>query len=155
MLQRNMHGPVPLTSLRAGWTPFGKGQSPGEIKRREVSWTLKLAQKKSRAGQKVGLHFASVVTQQQCYGHCPCDCSAKQLKQQLHGTPVYLLCNGKVTLLWLFWQWSMASSVFQVGACGRAFTLSPHVPIPNHHITYQIKVQRLFSCFPASLCFGL
>ena len=99
-----MHGPVPL---RAGWTPFGKGESPGEIKRREVSWSLKLAQKKSRAGRRVGLHFASVVTQQQCYGHCPCDCSAQQLKQQLHGTPVYLLCNGQVTaltLLWLFWR---------------------------------------------------
>ena len=60
-----------------------------------------------------------------------------------------------LTLLWLFWRWSRASSVFRVGARGRAFTLSPHVPIPNHHITYQIKVQRLFSCFPASLCFGL
>ena len=34
--------------------------------------------KRSRAGrwswaQKVGLSFASVVPQQQCYGHCPCD----------------------------------------------------------------------------------
>ena len=51
---------------------------PGEIKRREVSWTLKRAQKRSRAGkrswaQKVGQSFASVVSQQQCYGHCPCD----------------------------------------------------------------------------------
>ena len=37
-------------------------ESPGEIMSREVelgseSWTA----------------FASVVTQQQCYGHCPCD----------------------------------------------------------------------------------
>ena len=74
---------------------------PGEIKRREVSWTLmkksdchlrvqarsrggrwswtlKRAQKRSRGGrrswaQKVGLSFASVVPQQLCYGHCPCD----------------------------------------------------------------------------------
>ena len=74
---------------------------PGEIKRREVSWTLmkksdchlrvqarsrggrwswtlKRAQKRSRGGrrswaQKVGLSFASVVPQQLYYGHCPCD----------------------------------------------------------------------------------
>ena len=71
---------------------------PGEIKRREVSWTLtkKLdyhlrAQERSRGGrwcwtlkraqersrearwswaQDVGLYFASVVPQQLCYGHC-------------------------------------------------------------------------------------
>ena len=74
---------------------------PGEIKRREASWTLtkkldchlrvqarsrggrwcwtlKRTQERSRAGrwswvQKDGLPFASAVPQQLCYGHCPCD----------------------------------------------------------------------------------
>ena len=41
-------------------------------------WTLKKAQKRSRAGGGAGLRkldssFASVIPQQQCYGHCPCD----------------------------------------------------------------------------------
>ena len=53
-------------------------ESLEEIKSREVelgseSWTT----------------FASnEVTQQQRYGHCPCDCSTQQLKQQLRGTLV-------------------------------------------------------------------
>ena len=38
------------------------GESPGEIKRREVE-----------LGSESSTSFASVVTQQQCYGHCPCD----------------------------------------------------------------------------------
>ena len=52
-------------------------------------WTLKRAQERSRAGRwswahKVGPPFASDVPQQLCYGHCPCDCSAQQLEQQLY-----------------------------------------------------------------------
>ena len=89
---------------------------PGEIKRREVSWTLtkkldfhlwvqarsrrgrwcwtlKRARKRSVAGrwswaQKVGLLLLQFVPQQLCYGHCPRDCSTQQLKQQLHSTLV-------------------------------------------------------------------
>ena len=38
--------------------------------------------------RKLDFSFASVVPQQQCYGHCPCDCSAQQLKQQLRNTLV-------------------------------------------------------------------
>ena len=56
----------------------------GEIKRRKVSWTLikkldtsvGLGEIKSREvelGSESWTSFASVVTQQQCYGHCPCD----------------------------------------------------------------------------------
>ena len=75
-------------------------QSPGEIKRREVRWTLtkKLdsfagpGEIKSRVvvldpqvspgemknrevvlGSESWTSFASVVAQQQCYGHCPCE----------------------------------------------------------------------------------
>ena len=55
---------------------------------RRRCWTLKLAQEISRAGRwswalTVGIAFASAVPQQLCYGHCLCDCSAQQLKQQL------------------------------------------------------------------------
>ena len=78
--------------------------NPGEIKRRDVSWTLtkkldfhlrvktesrgetwcwtlKRAQKLRAREAELGsessdLSFASVVPQQQCYGHCPCDRSA-------------------------------------------------------------------------------
>ena len=38
--------------------------------------------------------FASVVTQQQCYGHCPRDCSAQQLKQHLRSTLVATQWRG-------------------------------------------------------------
>jgi len=56
-------------------------QSPGEVKRREVSWTLtkKLAQERSREGGGAWLQrnswtsFASVVSQRRSYGHCLCD----------------------------------------------------------------------------------
>ena len=49
-----------------------------EIKRREVELDSQENQARSRGGrwswaQKVGLSFASVVPQQLCYGHCPCD----------------------------------------------------------------------------------
>ena len=55
---------------------------PGEIKRSRGgrwSWTFKLAQKRSWVGRwswaaKVGLLSLQVVAQQQCTGHCPCDC---------------------------------------------------------------------------------
>ena len=58
---------------------------PGEIKRsRDLrggrwSWTFKLAQKRSWVGRwswavKIGLLSLRVVHQQQCNGHCLCDC---------------------------------------------------------------------------------
>ena len=86
--------------------------------------------------------FASVVAQQQCYGHCPCDSSAQQLKEQLRSTLAATQWRGYTALtFWLFWRRSTASSVFRVGARGRAFTLSfrplppppppPRVPVPN------------------------
>ena len=72
----------------------------GEIKRREVSWTLtkkldasagpgeikrrevvldppespeEIRSREVELGPKSWTSFSSVVTQQQCYGHCPCD----------------------------------------------------------------------------------
>jgi len=38
--------------------------------------------------RKLDLSFALAVPQKQCYGHCPCDCSTWQLKQQLRSTLV-------------------------------------------------------------------
>ena len=61
---------------------------PGKIKiSRDLrggrwSWTFKLDQKRSWVGRwswavKVGLLSLRVVRQQQCYGHCLCDCPAR------------------------------------------------------------------------------
>ena len=49
--------------------------SPGEIKRRELVLDPQESpgETKSRAQKAAFFFFASVVTQQQCYGHCPCD----------------------------------------------------------------------------------
>ena len=84
---------------------------PGEIKRREVSWTLtekvrlpfagpgeikrrevvldpqaenpgEIKSREVELGSEGWTSFASVVLQQTCYGHCPCDCSARQLTEQ-------------------------------------------------------------------------
>ena len=77
-------------------------ESPEEIKSREVE-----------LGSESWTSFASVVTQQQCYGHCPCDCSAQKLKQQLRSTPVVAQWRGDTALTFLlFWRRSTASSVF-------------------------------------------
>ena len=73
-----------------------------------------------------------VVTQQRCNGLSP----ARQLKQQLRSTLVAAQWRGNTVLILtlpLFWRRSTASSassVFQVGARGRAFNLSP--PPPPH-----------------------
>ena len=96
--------------------------SPEEIKRREWCWTLKLAQKRSRAGrwswdQKVGLLLLWL--------------SQQQLRQQLRSTLVATQWRGDTAVtFWLFWWRSTASSVFRVGARGRAITIPPP-PTPN------------------------
>ena len=82
-----------------------KWQNPGEIKRREVSWTLrkKLAQKRSRAGRwcwarESWTSFDSVVSQWWSYGHCLCDCSAQQLGQQMCRAVVDPKCRTDAAL---------------------------------------------------------
>ena len=66
---------------------------PGEIKRREVVLDPQVSpeeimSREVELGSESWTSFAAVVTQQQCYGHCPCDCSTQQLKQQLLSTLV-------------------------------------------------------------------
>ena len=66
---------------------------PGEIKRREVVLDPQVSPEeiKSREvelGSESWTSFASVVSQQWSYGHCLCDCSAQQLRQQMHSTLV-------------------------------------------------------------------
>ena len=66
---------------------------PGEIKRREVVLDPQVSpeeimSREVELGTESWTSFASVVPQQQYYGHCPCDCSAQQLKQQLYSTLV-------------------------------------------------------------------
>ena len=80
--------------------PVTKAQSPGEIKKREVSWTLtkkldtlngpgEIKRREVVLDRQVSpeeimsreveldsgslISFASVVAEQQCCGHCPCD----------------------------------------------------------------------------------
>ena len=81
---------------------------------------------------KVGPFSLQVVTQQHCNAHCPCDSAlAQQLKQQLRSALVVAQWRGDTALtLPLFWRRSTASSVFRVGARGRAFTLSSPPPPP-------------------------
>ena len=75
------------------------------------------AKKRSRTGRwslaaKVGLLSLQVVPQQQCNGHCPCDCPARQLKQQLRSALVAGQWRGDTALtLPLCWR---RSTVFQV-----------------------------------------
>ena len=81
-------------------------QSPGENKRREVSWTLtkKLAQKRSRAGRwcwATGRFFcfASVVSQRRSYGHCLCESVLhSSWGQQLRGAVVGAQCRTDTAL---------------------------------------------------------
>ena len=51
---------------------------PGETKRREVELDPQVSpeeimSREVELGSESWTAFASVVTQQQCYGHCPCD----------------------------------------------------------------------------------
>ena len=51
---------------------------PGEIKRREVELDPQVSpgeikNREVELGSESWTSFASVVTQQLCYGHCPCD----------------------------------------------------------------------------------
>ena len=51
---------------------------PGEIKRREVVLDPQVSpeeimSREVELGPEGWTSFASVVSQQQCYGHCPCD----------------------------------------------------------------------------------
>ena len=72
---------------------------PGEIKRREVVLDPQESPgeincREVELGSEGWTSFASVVTQQQCHGHCPCDCSSQQLKQQLRSTLVATQWRG-------------------------------------------------------------
>ena len=132
-------GPGEIKRKEVSWTLMKKSDTfagPGEIKRREVVLDPQVSPEEIMS-REVGLgcgswtSFASVVTQQLCYGHCPCDCSAQQLKEQLRSALTATQWGGDTALtLWLFWRRSTASSVFRVGARGRAFTLSPPYPPP-------------------------
>ena len=74
-------GPGEIKRREMNWTLTKKldaFEGPGEIKRREVVLDSQVSpdEVKSREvelGSEGWTSFASVVTQQQCYGHCPCD----------------------------------------------------------------------------------
>ena len=105
---------------------------PGEIKRREVELDLQPRRNHEQGGgaglRKLDLSFASVVPQQQCKGHCPCDSAqARQLKQQLRSTLVAGQFRGDTALLPLFWRRSTVSPVL----FGRYPRSSLHTFVPN------------------------
>ena len=55
---------------------------PGEIKRREVVLDPQVSPEEIMSsdvelGCESWTSFTSVVSQQHCYGHCPCDCCAQ------------------------------------------------------------------------------
>ena len=98
--------------------------SPEEIMSREVE-----------LGSESWTSFASVVTQQQCYRHCPCDCSTQQLKQQLHSTLVAAQWRGDTALTLLA---AVHGLLGLPGRCARSclHSLAPpppptSVPVPN------------------------
>ena len=101
---------------------------PGEVKGREVvldpqESPEEIKSREAELGSESWTSFASVVPQQLCNGHCHCDCSAQQLKQQLRSTLV---------AYFLFWRWSTASSVFP-GRCARSshsLFIPPPFPCP-------------------------
>ena len=83
---------------------------------------------------KVGNLSLRVVPQQQCNGHCPCDCPARQLKQQLRSALVAAQWRGDTALtLPLLWRRSTVSPVF-FGLYPRSslhfLALSPPPPPP-------------------------
>ena len=58
-------------------------ESPEEIKRREVE-----------LGPESWISFASVVPQQQCYGHCPCDSASTAVETTAWYTSCYAMARG-------------------------------------------------------------
>ena len=136
--------PGEIKRREAGWTLTKKLDTfagPGEIKRREVVLDPQVSPEEIKnRGVELGSESCTSVASS-CYSTAVLWtlslwlCSAEHLKHQLHSTLVPTQWQGDTTLtFWLFRRWSMASSVFQVGACSWGFTLSPpspHVPVPN------------------------
>ena len=137
-------------------------QSPGEIKRREVSWTLKkkLAQKRSRAGRWCWARERETETERERVG---------LLLLQLFPNGgaadiVTLFCiavgtatagglcampEGHCLNILLFWQRSTAALLFRVGACFEVslfFPAFPLVPVPafSHPWTLSSKVSQCY-----------
>ena len=114
-------------------------QSPGEIKRREVSWTLtkKLAQKRSRAGrwcwarerERVGLLLLQLFP-----NGGATDIVFVTLFCITVGTAIawcgscYAMPGGHCLNILLFWRRSTVASVFRVGACFEVSFFCPPFP---------------------------
>ena len=112
-------------------------QSPGEIKRREVSWTLtkKLAQKRSRgerwclARERVGLRLLQLFPN----GGATDIVFVNQFRTAVE-TAIAWCCgrcampDGHCHNILLFWRRSTAALVFQVGACFEVSLFCPPFP---------------------------
>ena len=107
-------------------------------------WTLKLAQKRPKVGRwswawKLDFFCISRFSTAELWTLSLWLCSTQQLRQQLHSTLVAAQRWADTALTFLlFWQWSMAFLVFQVGTCFQAFTLSSPSLI-NNLISVDVK----------------
>ena len=147
---------VQARSRRGRWAGLSRrvGQSfagPGEIKRKEVvldpqqrpaeikSWEVELA-------HKVGPPFASDVPQQLCYGHCPCDCSAQQLEQQLY-TSCYANRGPRRLNIVVALAGPRPPRSFRVRARWRAIHCPPPPPspVPNKPSRFRGRKSNMFT----------
>ena len=112
----------------------------GEIKKREV--VLDPQERPPRRDQEQGvgaglrkldLSFTSFVPQQQCYGHCLCDCSAQQMKQQLRCILAAMQWRGphclKIAVVLAVAHCLLG--LLRVGLRGRAIHSFPPPPSPR------------------------
>ena len=127
----------PRTLNNTTYLPRMVCQSPGEIKRREVSWILtkKLAQKRSRAGRwswarERELDFFCF----SCFPAAELQTLSLWLFCVAVGTAT-VWCGGHCAMpdghclnILLFWRQSMAALVFLVGACFEVSLFCPPFP---------------------------
>ena len=116
-------------------------QSPGEIKGREVSWTLtkKLAQKRSRAGRWCLARELDFF-----YFSCFPTAELRTLSLCIAVGTAMTWCGGCCAMpdrhclnILLFWWRSTAALVFRVGACFEVSLFCPPfplVPVPSRPI---------------------
>ena len=132
------------TGIKAWYLIYQQINSPVEIKRREVSWTLtkKLAQKRSSAGRwcwarerELDFFRFSCFPTAELWTPSLWLCSAEQLGQQLCGAVVAVQCRTDTALTFCCcggspWQpWS--SRLAPVSRSHSFIPLFPLIPVPN------------------------
>ena len=134
-------GPGEIKRREVNWTLKKKldtSAGPGEIKRREVELDPQVSPEEIMSREvELGCEswtssLLQVVTQQRCNGHYPCDCPAQQLKQQLRSTLVAVQWRGDTALtLPLFWPPRSSGSERAVEPSLSRPLPPPHPPVPS------------------------